>query len=260
MKKVISLLFACFMCFTLAIPCFGAEFENSPIIDGAGYLTESQLAELTEKFEDIRQKYDFEVAVVTEYEMTSYDAVASADDIYDYLGFGAGESDDGIMLYICSSTREYHFTTHADGLRVFNENGIEYLKKNVQPYLADDNYYLAMDTFADLADELLEMAEKGEPFNKKQYDIKYLLIVIGCALILPLLFAWLMMKGKLAKMKTAVENDYAASYIKPGSMQLKMSRDIFLYSSITKTEKPKNNSGSHKSSSGRTHGGGGGSF
>lgn len=260
MKRVISLIFVCFMCLTLTVPCFATEFENPPIIDEAEYLSESQLAELSEKLEGIRQKYAFEVAVVTEYEMTGYDAMSSADDIYDYCGFGAGENDDGIMLYICSSTRDYHFTTHADGERVFNENGIEYLKKNVQPHLADDNYYLAMNTFADIADELLHMAEKGEPFNKKQYDIKYLLIVIGCALLLPLIIAWLMMQSKLAKMKTAVENDYAANYIKPGSKQLTMSRDIFLYSHITKTEKPKNDSGSHKSSSGRTHGGGGGNF
>ena len=164
------------------------------------------------------------------------------------------------MLYKCSSTRDYHFTTHADGERVFNKNGIEYLKKNVQPHLADDNYYLAVNTFADIADELLNMAENGEPFNKKQHDVKYVLIVIGCALLLPLIIAWFMMQSKLAKMKTAVENDYAASYIKPGSKRLTISRDIFLYSRITKTEKPKNDSDSHKSSSGRTHGGGGGSF
>lgn len=260
MKRVISLLFVCFMCLALTVPSFAAEFENPPIIDEAGYLSESQLAELAEKLETIRQKYNFEVAVYTEYDMTSYDAMSSADDIYDYCGFGAGENDDGIMLYICSGTREYHITTHADGLRVFNENGIEYLKKNIQPHLEDDNYYLAMKVFAEKADELLEMAEKGEPFNKKQYDIKYLLIVIGCALLVPLLIAWFMMNGQLKKMKTAVENDYAANYIKPGSKQITMSRDIFLYSHIIKTEKPKNNSGSHTSSSGRTHGGGGGSF
>jgi len=69
-----------------------------------------------------------------------------------------------------------------------------------------------------------------------------------------------MMNGKLSKMKTAVENDYAADYEKPGSKRLTVSRDMFLYSRVTKTEKPKNDSGSHKSSSGRTHGGGGGSF
>ena len=260
MKRVISLVFVCFICLALVIPCFAAEFENPPIIDEANYLSESQLAELTEKFEAIRQKYNFEVAVYTEYEMTGYDAMTSADDIYDYCGYGAGKDDDGIMLYICSSTREYHFTTHADGIRVFNENGIAYLKKNIEPHLADDNYYPAMETFADLADELLEMAENGEPFNKKQYDTKYLLIVIGCALLLPLIIAYFMMQSKLSKMKTAVENDYAADYVKPGSKRLDYSRDIFLYSHITKTEKPKNDSGNHKSSSGRMHGGGGGSF
>ena len=257
MKRIVSVLF---ICFAMAVHCFAAEFNNPPVIDEAEYLSESQLVELSEKLEGIRQKYNFEVAIVTEYEMTSYDAMSSADDIYDYGGFGAGENDDGIMLYICSSTRDYHITTHADGLRVFNENGIEYLKNNIQPYLAEDEYYIAMDTFANCADELLEMAENGEPFNKKQYDMKYLLIVIGCALLLPLIIAYFMMQSKLAKMKTAVENDYAANYIKPGSKRLDVSRDIFLYSRITKTEKPKNNSGSHKSSSGRTHGGGGGSF
>ena len=178
MKRIVSLLFICIICLSLTFSCFAAEFSNPPVTDEAEYLSESEFAELSEKLEGIRQKYNFEVAVYTEYDMTSYDAMSSADDIYDYGGYGAGKNDDGIMLYICSSTREYHITTHADGLRVFNTNGIEYLKKNIQPHLANDDYYLAMDTFADLTDELLEMAANGEPFNKKQYDMKYLLIVI----------------------------------------------------------------------------------
>ena len=260
MKRIVSMLLIFFMCVSMTVPCFAMEFENPPVIDEAGYLTESQLEELSEKLEEVRQKYEFEVAIVTEYEMTGYDAMSSADDIYDYKGFGAGEDDDGIMFYICASAREYHITTHADGLRVFNENGIEYLKNNIEPYLVDDNYYMAMDTFADLADELLAMAENGEPFNEEQNSSENSLFIIGGAIVIPLLVAYFMMKSKLAKMKTAVENDYAADYMKPGSKKLNVSRDMFLYSHVTKTEKPKNNSGSHKSSSGRTHGGGGGSF
>lgn len=248
------------MCLSLAVSSFAAEFANPPIVDEAEYLTESQLAELSEKLEAIRQKYDFEVAIYTEYDFSSYDAMSSADDIYDYSGYGAGENDDGIMLYISSYNRDYWITTHADGLRIFNANGIEYIKKNIEPLLAEDNYYMAMDKFADIADELLAMAANGEPFNKKQYDMSYLLMVIGGAIIIPLIIAYFMMNKQLAKMKTAVENDYAANYVKPGSKQLTMSRDIFLYSNIIRTEKPKNDSGSHTSSSGRTHGGGGGSF
>ena len=48
-----------------------------------------------------------------------------------------------------------------------------------------------------------------------------------------------MMNKKLKKMKTAVQNDYAANYMKPESMKINASRDLFLYSRITKTEKAK---------------------
>ena len=104
------------------------------------------------------------------------------------------------------------------------------------------------------------MASEGNPYNEKQYSTKYLIGVIVMCLLAPLLIAFIMMKKKLKKMKTAVENDYAANYIKPGSMNLTMSRDLFLYSRVTKTEKPKSSSETHTSSSGRTHGGRGGSF
>ena len=248
------------MCLTLTVLSFAAEFENPPIIDEAEYLSESQLAELTEKFEAIRQKYDFEVAVYTEYEMTSYDAMSSADDIYDYAGYGAGENDDGIMLYICSDTREYHFTTHGKGLEYFNENGLAYLESKVVPHLSENDYYEAFEEYIETTDELLQMAKGGKPYNEKQYSMKYLFGVIIVCLIAPLLIAFWMMKRKLKKMKTAVENDYAANYIKPGSMRIDTSRDLFLYSRITKTERPKSSSGTHTSSSGRTHGGRGGSF
>jgi uncharacterized protein len=104
------------------------------------------------------------------------------------------------------------------------------------------------------------MAKDGKPYDEKQYSTKYLIGVIIAALLIPLLVALILMKKKLKKMKTVVENDYAANYVKPGSMKLSVSRDLFLYSRITKTERPKSSSGTHTSSSGRTHGGRGGSF
>ena len=260
MKRAVSLLLILIMSAVLTLSCFAEEFVNPPIVDGAQYLDEAQLEKLSEKIDGIRQKYNFEVAIVTEDEMSGDDAVSTADDIYDYLGYGAGEEDDGIMLYICSESREYHITTHADGLRIFNENGIAYLQRNIEPYLAEDDYYSAMDEFANLCDELLAMAANGEVYNEEERDMTYILIVIGAALLIPFIIAKIMTNAKLAKMKTAVQNDYAANYIKEGSKRLDFSRDIFLYSNVTRTAKPKNDSGSHRSSSGRTHGGGGGSF
>ena len=233
-----------------------AAFSNPPIVDDAGYLFQSELAELSAQLDALRNEYDFEVAIYTESAMSGYSAEASADDIYDYLGYGGGANDDGILLYICSDTREYHFTTHGTGLTAFNQNGLSYLESKVVPHLSEDDYYAAFEAYIETAEELLTLAASGTPYDKKPLkNVAFILIV---CLLLPLLIAFFKMHGKLKQMKTAVENNEAANYIK--HMNLSVSRDLFLYSHITKTEIPKSNSGTHTSSSGRTHGGSGGSF
>ena len=259
MKKLLSCVLLTLLLLTLFLPVY-ASFENPSIVDEAGYLMQSELASLTEKLDKVRNEYDFEVAIYTESEMTSDTAEASADDIYDYGGYGAGENDDGIMLYICRDTREYHFTTHGKGREYFNKNGLAYLESKVVPHLSENDYYEAFEEYIETTDELLQMAKDGTPYNEKNLSTKYIVGVVLVCLLTPLLLGFIMMKKKLKKMKTAVENDYAANYIKSGSMRIDTSRDLFLYSRITKTERPKSSSGTHTSSSGRTHGGRGGSF
>ncbi len=259
MKRIFSCLLLLLITISFAVTAY-ADFQNPSIIDDAGYLMQSELSSLSKELDKVREKYGFEVAIYTESDMTSSTAEASADDIYDYQGYGAGENDDGIMLYICSDTREYHFTTHGKGLKYFNANGLAYLESKIVPHLSGNDYYEAFEEYIETTDELLQMAKDGKPYNEKQYSTKYLFGVIIVCLIAPILIAFWMMKRKLKKMKTAVENDYAANYIKQGSMRINTSRDLFLYSRITKTERPKSSSGTHTSSSGRTHGGRGGSF
>jgi len=259
MKRIFSCLLILLLVSSVVLSA-NAEFQNPSIVDEAGYLMQSELSTLSKKLDKVRERYNFEVAIYTESDMTSDTAEASADDIYDYNGYGSGENDDGILLYICSDTREYHFTTHGKGIDVFNSNGLAYIESKVVPYLSEDDYYEAFRAYIDTTDELLEMAGNGTPYNKRQYSIKYLIGVVAVCLIAPLLIAFWMMKRKLKKMKTAVSNDYAANYIKPGSMNIHTSKDLFLYSRITRTEKAKSSSGTHTSSSGRTHGGQGGSF
>ena len=169
MKKMFSCMLLLLISMTLLLPAYAA-FDNPPIIDDAGYLMQSELDELSRELDKVREKYNFEVAIYTESDMTSDTAEASADDIYDYNGYGAGENDDGILLYICRDTREYHFTTHGKGLEYFNKNGLVYLESKVLPYLEDDNYYKAFEVYIKTADELLKMASEGKPYNEKQYE------------------------------------------------------------------------------------------
>lgn len=261
--KLFSVLTITLIIISVCSVCFGetyGAFKNSALIDNAGYLTENQYAEINEKLNAIRDIYNFDVAVYTDKTMQGNRAEAAADDIFDYNGYGYGAGADGMILYISANTRKYHFSTHGKGETFFNDNGLAYLEKKILPYLKSDNYYAALNTYAEESEKLLKMAADGKPYNKKQLNTGYVCGVVGSALLLPLLIAYIMMKIKLSKMKTANQNDYAANYIKPGSKKLNFSRDIFLYSTLIKTEKPKPQSGGHVSSSGEHHGGRGGSF
>ena len=83
-----------------------------------------------------------------------------------------------------------------------------------------------------------------------------------------MLLALIPMNIMKSKLKSVQPKAGAADYIRDGSFQLKTDRDMFLYRTVSRTARPKNNSssgsssgsGSHTSSSGSTHGGGGGKF
>ena len=53
------------------------------------------------------------------------------------------------------------------------------------------------------------------------------------------------LKGQL---KSVRMQNAASSYVRPNSMQLTRERDLFLYRNVTRTARPKNNSGSGSSS------------
>lgn len=259
MKKIVSLVLVVMVLVASTVTAF-AIFNNFTIVDEAGYLTDDQLAELSKMLDDVRQKYNFDVAVYTEELMSGADAQSTADDLYDYTLYGYGENCDGMMLYIAADESVYHFTTHGTGEIIFNDKGLAYLENEILTYLREGDFYTAIKVYAQCSEELLEMAAQGEPFDEKQLSTGYICVVVAGALLLPLLWALLMTSGKMKKMKTAVQNDYAANYVKDGSMNIAFSRDIFLYSTVTKTKKPKSSSGGHVSSSGKHHGGRGGSF
>ena len=261
MKKFIAFISALTICIASALPVM-AEFTNPPVTDNAGYLTEEEFSKLSENLERIRQLYDFDVDIYTESTMDADSAQDAADDIFDYQGYGAGEDADGILLYVATEPRVYHFSTHGLGMAYFNSSGLSHVEEEVLPYLKENDYYTAFTVYADKAEELLQMASEGEPYDESQSSGLYTLCVVAGALLLPLIIAYAAMHFKLSLMNTAVNENFAENYIKENSYNLTNSQDIYLYSRIDKVERPKEDSSSdcHTSSSGETHGGTGGSY
>lgn len=255
MKKTGAIIMLILLLCTVLFPLSVSAEHPPELVDVPNMLSESEYIELSEKLAALRDTYGVDVAFIISDEMITDDAQTEADDIYDSYEYGVGENYDGILYFVCETTHEYAFSTCGRAIKIFNDDGLEYIDEAMLPYLKQGDYYQAVSTYAEKCEELMEMAANGEPYKKK---INILYVIAGIILI-PLAVAFGFMTRKLSKMNTAVMQPGAANYMKPGSMNMNFSRDIFLYSTVSKREKPKESS-THTSSSGRTHGGRSGSF
>ena len=231
-----------------------AASEFSLVLDEADLLTDEEESLLLDKLEALTEEYNFEVAVATVESKKGYEMNFFTDHFFDENGYGTGENHDGILFMVSIGDREWHITTHGYGMTAFNDDGLAYLKDNVEPLLKDEDFYGAFDTYADLCQELLEMAANGEPYTEPFSPI-WILISLGIGLVL----AFLCTMGMRAQLKSVRPQDSAVDYVRQGSMALTRSNDIFLYHTVTRTEKPKDNDSSSGGSD-SSHGGTGGSF
>lgn len=235
--------------------------DFSFVQDAADLLSSDEESLLLDKLESISTDYDFDVAVAT---VQSTDGVAMnkfTDTFFDENGYGTGDDHDGILFMISIGDREWHITTHGYGMTVFNQDGLDYLKEQVEPLLKDEDFYGAFDTYADQCQLFLEQAATGEPYDastlpQEPLSPMWFPISLGIGLVL----AFLCTMGMRSQLKSVRAKDSAVDYVRPGSMDLTRSNDIFLYHTVTRTEKPKDNDSSSTGGSDSSHGGTGGSF
>ncbi|HAY19229.1 MAG TPA: hypothetical protein DCY17_00020 [Clostridiales bacterium] len=241
--------------------------EFTCVLDGADMLEPEQRAELLKKLDELSSKYGMDYVVCTVKSLNDSTAEACADDIFDYCGFGLGEDRSGVLLLISTGDRQWHISTRGYGITVFTDAGIQYIGEELTGELKSADYAGAFFKFADLCDKFTEQAVNDRPYDVSNLPIKplsfiFIPISLGIGLVIALI-AVAVMKSKL---KTVRYKSEANSYVRPGSMNITVSRDLFLYRTVSVSPLPKNNGGSdggsstHTSSSGATHGGGGGSF
>lgn len=108
MKKIfiskIALLLICLVSIVLLLPenisagQIPEERLLPRLIDGADLLTDSEEAKLLERLDEISEKYQTDVVIVTNYSLEGKTSTAYADDFFDYNGYGFGENADGILF------------------------------------------------------------------------------------------------------------------------------------------------------------------
>ena len=238
------------------------------LVDDADLLTDSEEQELNTELDEISEKQQCDVVVVTENSLDGKSAQDYADDFFDYNDYGMGEDKSGILFLITMSERKRCISTHGEAIQIFTDAGQEYMTDNFGSYLSDGEYYEGFMKFADLCEEFIIQAQSGEPYdveNLPEETIPFYMIFL-ISLVVGFVSALIVTGVMRSRMKTVHMKPDAADYMKDGSLHINRSRDIFLYHQVTRTAKPKEESSggggssTYTSSSGETHGGSSGSF
>ncbi len=284
MKKLISVLIMLCIIVSVSMPLCAAEGPYS-IVDDAHILNESELSDLMNKFDNIRSEYNVDIVFVsTDALYNSAGVDASAHAYFDDHNRGYGDNRDGIMLYISMDERDYCFLVNGYADTVFSGSNFDYLENEVLSYLSSNDFAGAVNAFADVCDEVFYQAKNEDFYNNEAYDdynfsfnfsvddYNYsnniggyaskdtfsVVMTYIIAFAVAVFVAFLLTYNKVKQMKTAVKNNSANNYIKQGSFNIQFSKDIYLFSNVTKTPKPKQTSSSSRSSGGGFSGGGSG--
>ncbi len=244
----------------------GSEERQLPrLVDNAGLLNGFEAEQVLEYLDQVSEKQKMDVAIVTESSLGGKDAQVYADDFYDDNGYGMGEDADGILLLISMSEREWVITTYGKAIDVFSEWELEKLEDSFRPDLSAGRYQSAFMEYARLVEKEIERYDAAHRFPFFKY--------FGGALVIGLVLGLVTVSYMKRQLKTVRPQRAAANYVTPGSLHVTGSGELFLYRTVNRRERPKENSSSgshgsgshsagrtHTSSSGRSHGGARGRF
>ena len=248
------------------------------VVDHADLLSEREEQALLELADEISQRQQCDVVVLTENVISPKTPMEYADDYFDYNGYGYGADRSGILLLLSMEDRDWWISTRGSAIQAFTDNGIQYLFSKCKSDISDGDYYDGFERYLNCADTMLsayngtlsddELAELQDDFNdfmgvRKKPGIGKTVVY---ALIIGFVLAFIPSSLLRSELKSVRNNYSAGNYKRSNSFHLDRNRDIYLYANTTsrviETNRSSGGGGSstHISSSGATHGGGGGKF
>ena len=222
------------------------------LYDDADLLTDSEETALTEKLKEVSHAANAQIVVATIASMDGGDIDSFVDYLYDSMGFGYGENHDGVLLLVCMDPREYRILSNGYAGVAIGPDQIDTLCDFMETYLPNGHYVAAFNSFADQCGEFLEYYQMGSPFKVG----KNLAISLIIGIIAGLIVAFVLK----SQLKSVRKQDQAHRYVKPGSMTVDIQYDIFLYRTVTRTQKQKRVESTSSGSGDTARSKGGGSF
>ena len=242
----------------LALPLAArAEAKLDYVSDYAGVLSADARASLNDRAARVSQQYGFPVYIVIVQNMNDYvngGIEYFAEEIFRSYELGAGDSGDGVLLAMSMAERDYDVYAHGDfGNYAFTDYGKGQLADTFLDNFRANDWAGGFADYIDNCGVLIARAKNGDPLDIWIPDpetpaprgisaMEALIIVLA-----PSLLAGTVVGGFKRKMKTAVRQTQAASYVSRSGLQLRASSDQFINRTVTRQPVPKNTSSSRPS-------------
>lgn len=251
---------AIFVCLILltALP-YPASAAPAKVIDRAGLLSAYEESQLESSAIALSDTYGIDVVILTVESTYGADVTEYADNYFDRNGYGIGSDHSGVLLMLSMEDRDWVITTSGKGIQALTDYGQEQIMDIVLEYLREDDYFHGFQAFHTELDTYFAAYERGEPIDYQPGVSDYIIRVL-IALVIGALAGFITITVMKSGMKTAVFQHGARDYVVSGTYQIRAQRDIYLYSNLTRVRRSSDSSGTHRGSSGRSHGGSRGKF
>ena len=249
MKKLIAIFLTLVLCAGLAVSAC-ASGEN--VFDNAELLTSSEEVKVQKALDEVGEKYDVYLYVLTVDSIGSSDPWKYAEQYYLDNDLGHGPDRDGVLFLVSMEYRDWSIYTSGVGYDAISNADSEDIGSEVASDLSSADYASAFVTFAEECEAYIDIEINGRPFPY----FKMLFVALFFGAVVALIVTAVLRH----QLKSVRPKGGASDYVRPGSMQVTKANEIFLYRNVTRRSKPKSSSSGGGGGGGSRSGGSSGKF
>ena len=244
-KRIIIIALTLILAAMLAFPSF-ADDSIPRYYEEYDLLSDDEEASINAKLEEMSDRLDADVVIWVTSFFGNLDEESFIDACRKHISNNFGYKSNGyVIMMIDLEAKETYFYIYSEGKvasKAFSDEFFDDLGDDVISLMESDKCFEAMNKYADSCDEAITESQKVKYFSVTRLIIAAVIgLIIGVSVT----------GSNKAKLKTVRSKTEANYYVREGSMTVNDSRDIYLYSKVTRTEKPRNDGSS--GSSGSSH-------
>ena len=263
-RRIVSIFLVLMLISSLAITTYATEIalieDGNCVYDEANLLTASEEDEIAEVLEDVSAAYETQLVIVTVPELdSSIDYFAEG--LYDTMGFGYGDSYDGVLLIVCMEPRECSILCNGSAANTITPDTRDQILDAVASYLSDGDYAEAFLTFAEECEYYLDGSSENSAAstypdngNRERSEFTFGSTLLS-SLVVGIVIGLIVVAVLAGQLKSVKKQNQARDYVKPGSMHLTQRSDTFLYRNVSRVKRDSGSSSSGSRSSSRSSSG-----